>query len=45
MYMPVCRECFNFKTQQQEQDKLNRQDSVEVVKFRGDEADEDSLLV
>ena len=45
LYMPVCRECFNFKTHEQEQEKLKRQNTLEVVKFRGDDGNEDSLLI
>ena len=45
MYMPVCRECFNFKTQQQEQEKMRKQNTIEVVKYRGDEDEDDNLLV
>lgn len=45
MYMPVCRECFNYKTQEQEQEKLRRQNTLEVVKFREDDGSEDSLLI
>lgn len=45
MYMPVCRECFNYKTNEQEQEKLRRQNTLEVVKFREDDGSEDSLLI
>ena len=41
--MPVCRECFNFKTQQQE--KREKPTQLEVIKFRDDDGEEDSLLV
>jgi hypothetical protein len=43
LYMPVCRECFNFKTQQQE--KRERANQLEVIKFKDDAGEEDSLLV
>lgn len=43
-YIPVCRECFNFKTRQQETESVRNQ--LEVVKFKGDETtEEDSLLI
>lgn len=45
-YIPVCRECFNFKTRQQEAESVRSQ--LEVVKFKGDQEDtteEDSLLI
>ena len=46
-YIPVCRECFNFKTRQQEAESVRTQ--LEVIKFKGDTAEEttedDSLLV
>jgi len=44
VYIPVCRECFNFKTRQQETESVRNQ--LEVVKFKGDETtEEDSLLI
>lgn len=43
IYMPVCRECFNYKTQQQE--KRERPNQLEVIKFIDDDGAEDCLLV
>ena len=43
--MPVCRECYNYKTQQQEKRDKQLANQLEVIKFRDDDGEEDSLLV
>ena len=45
MYMPVCRECFNFKTQQQE-NLVKEKENREAIKFKGDldQKNEEKLL-
>lgn len=42
MYMPVCRECYVFKTKQMEDRKQAAQNDVNLIKFN---EDEDNTLI
>jgi len=44
MYMPVCRECFMFKTQEAEK-RVSQVNDIQVIKFPGDNEDEDEKLL
>lgn len=36
LYMPVCRECFVYRTQQQQRKKEDANNKLEVLRFEGD---------
>ena len=43
MYVAVCRECFNFKTEEAE--RKQQSNDIQVIKFTGDEEDEKLLSI